>query len=235
MALFLLAAVNLILKTSVKKEPVQTEETEQTTQTQQTEQTKSPSTAVEDSLLIGDSRMVGLADYADLHGAHFFANVGMTVYNAQEVRASIPSVGKVTLEELLNGRKYDKIYLMLGINELGYEFQQTVDQYKSLVNFIRETQPQARLFLMANLHVTQARSNTDKNINNPAIDRFNQAVSDMADGKTIFYLDANGLFDDETGSLAEGKSADNVHLQAEGYRQWGRWLEEKTSEVLNGT
>ncbi len=222
--LFLMGAVNIILSVSRGRES-----------TQRPEQTTTAAGVSEESLLIGDSRMVGLAEYADLHGAHFFANIGMTVYNARDIRVSIPNVGKVTLEELLNGRKYDKIYLMLGINELGYEEQQTVEQYESLLSFIRKTQPEANIFLMANLHVTQNRSGTDEFINNPAIDRFNQAVFGLADGKTVFYLDVNSLFDDETGSLAEEESTDGVHLLAEGYEKWGRWLEEKSSEVLGGT
>ncbi len=224
--LALLAAINIVRELSPQKEEPPIRETEKT---------QSVIDSAEESLLIGESRVVGLADYGDMHGAHFFSSVGMTVYNAAEVRISVPNVGKVLLEELLNGRKYDKIYLMLGINELGCQFQQTVEQYENLVNLIQKTQPEAKLFLMANLHVTQAWSDTDKTINNPAIDRFNEAISSLADDKTVFYLDANSLFDDETGSLTEQESADGVHLVAEGYGKWGRWLEAQTEEVLSGT
>ena len=49
------------------------------------------------SLFIGDSRTVGLADYADLDNATFFASVGMTVYNVWENKVSVPKIGKVRL------------------------------------------------------------------------------------------------------------------------------------------
>ncbi len=222
----LLATINIIRGISRKGEAPPLREPKQT---------QSAADSAGEALLIGESRIVGLADYAQMHGVHFFSSVGMTVYNVEEAQISIPDVGKVTLEELLNGKKYDKIYLMLGINELGYEFQQTVDQYQSLVNLIQKMQPEAKLFLMANLHVTQTWSNADKTINNPAIDRFNEAISGLTDEKTVFYLDTNSLFDDETGSLTEQESADGVHLMAEGYAKLGRWLEEQTAWVLGGT
>ena len=44
-------------------------------------------------------------------------------------------------------------------------------------------------------HVTKSRSDTDNVINNPAINRFNDAISKFANGNDIFYLDANILFD----------------------------------------
>lgn len=188
--------------------------------------------SMENTLFIGDSRTVGLSEYAKLDEADFFSNVGMSVYNVGEARVSIPEVGKVSLEELLEGSSYDRIYLMLGINELGYPFRQTVARYDELVASIRSAQPQALIFLQANLHVTKARSDTDEIINNPAIDRFNQEVSKLADEKTVFYLDANCIFDDPAGNLDEEKSDDDTHPLARCYPAWGNWLAEQTGEVL---
>ena len=74
------------------------------------------------ALFIGDSRTVGLSEYSQIDGADFFANVGMSVYNIHDKTVSVPTVGKVTLTQLLKNKKYDKIYVMLGINEIGYNF-----------------------------------------------------------------------------------------------------------------
>ena len=59
--------------------------------------------------------------------AHFFAAVGMTVYGVDTANVSVPHVGKVTLSELLKNHSYDKIYIMLGINELGYPVEKTLE------------------------------------------------------------------------------------------------------------
>lgn len=185
-----------------------------------------------DALYIGDSRTKGLADYASIENADFFAAIGMSVYNIRETRVPMQQIGKVTLDELLNYKQYDIIYVMLGVNELGYAFEKTVTQYKNLVESVMLSQPDAVVILMANIHVTAQRSKTDHYINNPAIDRFNEATAQLADNKTIFFLDANSLFDDADGNLAKEKSADSAHLKAKYYDQWADWLEVETAKLL---
>lgn len=115
-------------------QPEQTESvpTQQPTEVTQ-EQTQQPAHVpveldMSNALFIGDSRTVGLMEYSGLE-SDFFASVGMSVYNVEDEEVSVPNVGKVTLDQLLSNREYDTIYLMLGINELGYDMDQTVDVY----------------------------------------------------------------------------------------------------------
>lgn len=189
-------------------------------------------TSLENSLFIGDSRTVGLSEYSSLEGADFFANVGMSVYNINEKKVAVPTVGKVTLTELLNYKTYDKIYVMLGINELGYNRDNTVAKYANLIEFIQEKQPDAIIIIEANLHVTKIRSDNDEVINNNAVNEFNRSISELADGRKIFYLDANVLFDDKSGSLAAEKSQDSAHLYAKYYIEWGDWIIRQTAELI---
>lgn len=44
---------------------------------------------------------------------------------------------------------------MLGINELGYPPSSVTKKYASIVDWIHQLQPQARIILEANLHVTK--------------------------------------------------------------------------------
>ncbi|MCI8513932.1 MAG: hypothetical protein HFI93_04795 [Lachnospiraceae bacterium] len=185
-------------------------------------------------LFIGDSRTVGLFEYAGIEKACFFCDIGMSVYNIYEKTISVPGVGKVQIEELLQNQKYGKIYLMLGVNELGYHFEQTMAEYQKLVTYIQDKQPDALLFLQANLHVTRSRSEQDPVINNPAIDKLNAAISKLADGQNIYYLDANPLFDDAEGNLSSDKSEDNAHLYARYYPEWGAWITEQTAIHIGG-
>ena len=173
-------------------------------------------------------------EYAGLDNADFFATVGMSVFNAQKDRISVPKVGKVTLNELLSNKKYDKIYVMLGINELGYSFDSITSKYGELISFIKEKQPNATIIVQANLHVSKSRSDSDKVINNTAINRLNSELSKLADGKKVFYIDANPVFDDADGNLSADKTQDNAHLLAKYYAQWGEWICRKTSEIIKG-
>lgn len=183
------------------------------------------------NLFIGDSRTVGLMEYGNIKNADFFANSGMSVYNVYKKKISVPRVGKVSLEKLLSKKKYDRIYVMMGINEGGYDFNKTVGKYKSLIKYIMKRQPKAKIIIQANLHVTKKRSNADKYINNNKINKFNKAISKIADKKKIIYIDANVLFDDKSGNMDRKKTADEVHPYAKYYTQWGKWIVNKTASI----
>ena len=133
------------------------------------------------NLFIGDSRTVGLMEYGKIKNAEFFADTGMSVYNIYKKRITVPKVGRVSLEKLLSKKKYDRIYVMMGINEGGYDFNKTVGKYKSMIKFIMKKQPKAKIIIQANLHVTKKRSNSDKHINNKRINKFNKAIKKIAD------------------------------------------------------
>ena len=195
------------------------------------EQSKEPFT-MSDALFIGDSRTVGLSEYAGISEADFFATVGMSVYNIYDKPVSVPGTGKVTLEQLLSQKKYHKIYVMLGINEIGNDFSEIVKKYEKLVDYIQTYQPDATIFLQANLHVTQTRSDSGDYINNPAINRLNTAIAELADKENIYFLDANCLFDDSNGHLDKEKSEDNTHVYAKYYKEWGDWIIDQTKRLL---
>lgn len=188
--------------------------------------------SMNDALFIGDSRTVGLMEYAGIDDADYFCTVGMSVYNIHKKPVSVPKVGKVTLTELLDSKKYGKIYIMLGINELGYKSSITVEKYSELIEFVKGKQSCAVIFIQANLHVTKSRSDSDKVINNTAINGLNAELAKLADGKSKFYLDANTLFDDKTGGLSSDKSEDSTHLYAKYYSEWGKWIIQQTTSLI---
>ncbi len=192
----------------------------------------SPAADMESALFIGDSRTVGLMEYSGLTEADFFCNSGMSVFNVRKERVSVPNIGKVTLDELLSNKKYSKIYLMLGINELGYKFESITANYGKLLDFIKSTQPDVKIFVQANLHVSADRSDSDSHINNAAINRLNLKLSEFADNSTIFYIDANPLFDDSLGNLSSDKTSDSAHLYAKHYSEWGEWIRTETANKL---
>ncbi len=192
----------------------------------------STNTYMGDALFIGDSRTVGLMEYSGIDGADYFCTVGMSVYNIHKKPVSVPNVGKVTLTELLNGKKYGKIYIMLGVNEVGYKFSSTAEKYSELIELIKDKQPNAVIFIQANLHVSKSRSDSDKVVNNIAINGLNAELAKLADGKSKFYLDANILFDDKTGALSSDKSEDSTHLYAKYYKEWGEWIIKQTASLI---
>lgn len=187
----------------------------------------------ENCLFIGDSRTVGIRDYSGIEGADFFADVGMSVFKTDSIKVSVGDMGKVTLQELLSQKKYDRIYVMLGINELGYAFNDIVEQYTKLVESITAAQPDATVFVMANMHVAESRSSTDSIYNNSNINRLNNSISELADGDKIFYLDVNPIFDDAGGALDASLTSDGTHIYGKHYPRWAQFLREATAAALS--
>ncbi len=181
----------------------------------------------EDALFIGDSRTVGLAEYGNLKEADFFATVGMSVYNLPKQKIDVAGEKNIDIETLLSNHSYGKIYFMLGLNELGYNRQKTVDRYRAWLEYIRQMQPQAIIFIEANLHVTAKKSASDEECRNKDIDEFNKYTKELADNKSIFYVNVNELFDDGEGNLRADLTYDGVHILAKYYADWGEWLRKK--------
>ena len=180
----------------------------------------------EDALFVGDSRTVGLSEYGDLPGADFFAATSMTVFGVRSQSVSVPGVGTMRLGELLQSKTYGKIYVMLGINELGDSIDLIADSYADLLDEIQQAQPDAHIIIEAVMHVTAKRSNSDKGINNPRVDQLNALLKANADNEKIFYIDVNEVFDDGEGNLDSQYTFDHAHLLARYYTDWSDWLRE---------
>lgn len=178
----------------------------------------------DDALFVGDSRTVGIMEYSNLENATFFADSGMSVYGLARKKIFVPDMGKVTFDEILEGQQYGKIYLMLGMNELGYRFETTKERYQETVAKIREKQENAIIFLCANMHVTQEQSEKDEIYNNTNVNLMNELIASLADGETTFYLDVNELFDDENECLSEEYTSDAFHVLGKYYVDWVDWL-----------
>jgi len=187
--------------------------------------------ANDNALFIGDSRTVGIAEYAGIKNADFYANVGLSVYNVFKEKANVKGRGRIGIDKMLTSKEYGKVYIMIGINELGYNFKKTVEKYEAFISYISKKQPYAKIIIQSNLHVTKERARGDKIINNKMINRYNATISKLANDETIFYIDANKVFDDKEGNLAAKLTYDGVHILAKYYKKWGEWIVKETSHL----
>ena len=186
-----------------------------------------------DAAFLGDSRTLGISDYAGLDAADFYCDSGMTIFKLLEPDGvTYQKTGdKEDLSQVLQQKKYGKIYIMLGMNELGYgNTQMYFEKYREVVGQIREWQPEAVIYIMANLHVSEEKNNVETEFNNININDKNAASARLANGTDIFYLDANPLFTDEQGFLNEELTFDGVHLYAQHYDVWRQFLLEHAVE-----
>lgn len=190
--------------------------------------TASDKSYFDDALFIGDSRTAGLQKYGTLDNADYFASAGLNLYTLGRTKVENSEGEKIKLEDMLTHNAYGKVYVMLGINELGYNFDTTVQKYKEFIDYIFTFQPDAILYVCANMHVNKLRSELDEIHNNPAINRMNEQIAMFADQEKIFYLDVNPLFDDEEGNLAQEYISDDTHLMGIYYETWCEWYMQNT-------
>ncbi len=185
------------------------------------------------TLFVGDSRTVGLQASGVLEGAAFFAVNGMSVYNVPKQTVDVFGDGELSLDTLLTDYTFDTIYVMLGVNELGYDHNATVSRYREFVADIAAHQPEAEIILQANLRVTRAHSAEDEIINNSAINRFNKTVKALAEEMEYGYLDPNRLFDDGYGNLSPDYTSDGVHIFDNHSGDWAEWILKKAGKEIN--
>lgn len=188
-------------------------------------ETPSPEEYFTDVLFIGDSRTVGLYTYGRIEGASYFARTSMNVSNCFADKKSETGTGKLNLEEYLTQNKFGKIYILLGINEIGYSYNWIVTRYEKILTRLRELQPDAVIIIQSNMHVTKAKSDANpESFNNKRIDELNKRLSLLADGKKIFYLGFESIFDDANGNLRTDYTGDGVHLKAKCYKYWRDYI-----------
>ena len=189
----------------------------------------------DDAVFIGDSRIVGMNDYSGLTNATFFAKTGLTVYNLLDDEfVKDPATGKnVSVSYMMQKYKYGKIYLMVGINELGTggteRFQET---YKEVLKKFRKWQPDAVIYVQSIMGVSPKKDKSDPVFNNTNIRDKNYAISKLTDGIHIFYLNIQEIYEDKNHNLAQEMTFDHVHLYAQHYDKWVEYL--KAHAVVRG-
>lgn len=190
-----------------------------------------------DAVFIGDSRTVGMYEYGALEDtAAFYASTGLTVYKLFDAPiVAVPGQKqKKTIEEALSERSFSRIYLMIGINEMGTgTVESFMETYKEAVAHLQELQPDAVIYLQAIMKVTTERSGQGDYINNEGIEARNEEIAKLADNRRIFYLDVNPLICDESGGMESSYTYDGVHLKAQYIPIWKDYLKSHVVEVLD--
>lgn len=183
-----------------------------------------------DALFLGDSRTVGMQQYGGLEDiATFYASTGMTIYKlfSAEIVEVPDKSEKITIEEALQDQSFGKIYIMVGINEMGTgTIERFTETYREAVEHLQELQPDAIIYIQGILKVTTARSNKGDYINNEGIEARNEALSQLADGKKVFYVDVNPAICDEDGGVVKDYTFDGVHLKAKYISLWKEYLKD---------
>ena len=187
----------------------------------------------DDAVFIGDSRVVSLYEYSDWKEATYYCSSGMTLGGVFKEPTGRWKDGnwKVNIADALQQKQYKKVYIMLGINDMGVgDLDYFMNHYTDMVNQIHEWQPDAIIYIMSIMNVSAERNAQGDYINNEAIRVRNERLKELDNGRDTFYLDINSVVCDENGCLNAEYTFDGVHLYAQFVPLWTDYL--KTHAIV---
>ena len=157
-------------------------------------------------------------------GSYYYA-VGATVESVFTKKAWETPAGKVPLLDAVAEEDCGKIYVMLGVNELGWSKVETFrDQYAKVIDRLREDHPDAEVVLQSLLPVSAKQDEKGSYVNNDRIRVYNEALLELAEEKDCPYLNVAEAVADETGCLRADWNFDGVHLNVKGCQAWLEYL-----------
>lgn len=187
-----------------------------------------------DAVFIGDSRVDGLQLYSGITTkATFLEHTGLTVYEVRDGKKVIRRDGqKLSVLDALSGESYGKVYIALGINELGY-FDPTgfAETFGEVVECVQELLPDAKIYIQSLIPVNTEKCKANDAayyITNEAIASYNEALATCFADKDVYLLGIPEDLVDESGELLSEYCADGVHFKKDGYVLWRSYLEAHT-------
>ena len=177
----------------------------------------------DDAAFVGDSRTDGFLIYS---------GIGLSIFKLEEKKALTIDGKEYTLMEALALQQYGKVYLSLGVNELGYyDDQGFYDSYCKAIDDIRRIQPHAVIYIQNLIPLNEeviAQTTKRTYLTNEHLRVYNDLIKKAAQEKQVAYLDLYSEFVNENGELPAEASKDGVHLRSDWCKQWLTYLQTHT-------
>lgn len=189
----------------------------------------------EDAAFVGDSRTDGFLIYSGIGRGKNLTSNGLSIFQLGEKKALTIGGEKYTLLEALALEQYGKVYLSLGVNELGYYDDEGFYRgYCQAINSIRAIQPNAVIYVQGLIPVNEeviAQTGGRTYLTNEHLRVYNDLMRRAAQEKQVVFLDLYSEFVNENGELPTEASKDGVHLRSDWCKQWLAYLQTHTVDV----
>ncbi len=188
-----------------------------------------PDSYFDDACFIGHSMVVGMSNYFRLPNTDFYAVNGVsaagmlnnTYFQLEETETDedgkeVHVLGTLSQALTEHYGEYKKVYIMLGTNELGPEdshVRQYASSMEGIIDAVRASQPEATIYLLSILPVSERRSENDDHFNIANVLRYNERLKQISVDKSAYYVDTYGLLADRNGYLPDGACMiDGIHI-----------------------
>lgn len=165
------------------------------------------------------SQGLDLYDYDGLLAeADFYGEEGLSCFGAMEyIRA-------------MEGQGYGKVYIGLGVNELGHDIENIRPCYENMLTKLKEYDENMTIVLMSVPPVSAYRSGTDYNCTRANVLEYNEMLRSLAAAWDVWYLDVYSVLGDEEGYLPSEVTMDGIHFTPAYY---GGWFETLANFYVN--
>ncbi len=179
-----------------------------------------------DAVFVGNSLTVGLQMNSDKPQATFYATTGLNVSTiATDTSILLDNGGYGTVYDALGQKSFSRVYVMFGINELGWPYPDVFQkEYETALNKIKELQPGAVVYVQSILPVSSLAQQNNIVFTNENVDKMNGYVKAAAENTGCVYLDVNSQFKDANGELPIDAATDGIHLKKDYCLKWINYL-----------
>ena len=186
----------------------------------------------EDAAFVGDSRTEGFMLYSGIGCGEDLSAVGISIFKLADKKVLTIDGQKYTLLEALALKQYGKVYLCLGVNELGYNNDKGFyDAYCQAIDSIRACQPNAVIYIQGLIPLNEnviAATGGSAYLTNEHLRVYNDLMKQVAQEKQVVFLDLYPEFTGPDGQLPADASNDGVHLKKPYCQAWLEYLKTHT-------
>lgn len=175
--------------------------------------------------MIGDSIVATIGLYNVTDHIDFYGKVSLNSYSI--FNRKISGSQRYVIDEVKD-RGYDKVIILMGINEYGANVSTWKAQYKKIIDAVRERAPGAEIYVHAILPINDQRAAANGyTVKNSIIKPMNDALRELAKEENVKFIDAREVLADANGSLPYEAASDGIHLTKSYCDIWGDWLLEQ--------
>ncbi len=196
------------------------------------ESEKVPLSYFDDAALLGDSRAVGLPLYTEL-GNHI-TNYAVTSCTAKMVLEGTDKVQPIIKKIEANKGKFKKVYIMLGLNEIGHTHTTIMSRYATIIDRVRAAQPNAVIYIQTVLPITRYVQARHSYLKKDRIIAFNKKLAELAQQKRVYLIDPTSVFVDSEGYMVNaarasaGNETGEIHFNPTYTNKWLDYLRTHT-------
>ena len=182
----------------------------------------------DDAVFVGDSLTMGISYFAGFN-SEFLSIAGLST---KSLKSEPLANGKTVYQTIADMDRLNKLYIMLGTNEMAYEKPwEFIARYSEFIDYVRGYFPNVLIYIQSIMPVSEKRSQ-NSGIKNYMVTDHNIYLKNLATEKQCYYIDVNSHFAGPDGYLPAEAGGDGIHLSPQNYRKMAQYLKSHAVDIL---